>query len=172
VTAHKKDYLFYSIVIALASFFLMSTSQIHSANNTTVLGPKTWPYIVLILMLVLAIMGVIKTFITSKKVAGEQAVETSEAEEPEKRIFNIPMSLVSILSIILYAVGLYFLGFIISSILFLYLLTQVLGSKKQLFTILFSVIMTAFFVGLFSILLEVPLPRGIGIFRAFSILFY
>ncbi|MEH7237170.1 tripartite tricarboxylate transporter TctB family protein [Bacillus sp. JJ1562] len=172
MTASKKDYLFYSIVIAFAGFFLMSTTQIHSANKTTILGPKAWPSIILILMLVLAIMGIIKTFITSKKAAAAQLEKSKETEEPEKRIFNIPMSIISILSIILYSVGLYVFGFIISSILFLYLLTQVLGAKKQLVIILVSVILTVFFVWLFSIVLKVPLPRGIGIFREFSLLFY
>lgn len=171
MTASKKDYLFYSIVIAFAGFFLMSTTEIQSANKTTILGPKAWPSIILILMLVLAIMGVIKTFITSKKAAVAQ-VENSEIEEPERRLFNIPFSLVSIFSIILYTVGLYVFGFIISTVLFLYLLTQLLGAKKQLVIILLSVILTAVFVWLFSIVLSVPLPRGIGIFREFSLLFY
>lgn len=171
MTVSKKDYLFYSIVIAFAGFFLMSTTGIQSANKTTILGPKAWPSIILILMLVLAIMGVIKTFITSKKAAVAQ-VESSEIEEPERRLFNIPFSLVSIFSIILYTVGLYVFGFIISSVLFLYLLTQLLGAKKQLVIILLSVILTAVFVWLFSIVLSVPLPRGIGIFREFSLLFY
>ncbi|MEH7223531.1 tripartite tricarboxylate transporter TctB family protein [Bacillus sp. JJ1566] len=171
MTASKKDYLFYGIVIAFAGFFLASTSQIHSANKTTILGPKAWPSILLILMLVIAIMGIIKTYIASKKEAVSK-VENSETEEPERKLFNIPFSLVSIFSIILYSVGLYFFGFIISSVLFLYVLTQLLGAKKQLVIILLSFILTAAFVWLFSIVLSVPLPRGIGIFRSFSLLFY
>ena len=172
LTAYKKDYLFYGIVIALSGFFLVSTSQIQSANNTTILGPKAWPTIILILMLVLALMGVIKTFIASKKPSANQIAQNSESEEPEVRLFDIPMSIVSILSIILYSVGLYFFGFIISSILFLYLLTQALGAKKKFSIILLSIFITALFVWLFSIVLKVPLPRGLGIFREFSFMFY
>lgn len=172
MAAHRKDYIFYGIVIAFSGFFLMSTAQIRSANTATILGPKFWPSIILILMLVIAIMGVMKTFINSKRASGVHLENTSEVEEPEIRFFNIPMSLVSIVSIILYSIGLYIFGFILSSILFLYLLTQVLGAKKQLMIILVSVIVTVLFVGLFSNLLGVPLPRGIGIFRAFSLMFY
>ncbi len=150
----------------------MSTTQIYSANKTTILGPKFWPSIILILMLVIAIMGIIKTFINSKKASAVHAEKTDETEEPEIKFFNIPMSLVSIASIILYSMCLYFFGFIISSILFLYLMTQLMGAKKKLVIILTSVILTALFVGLFSILLSVPLPRGVSIFRAFSLLFY
>lgn len=172
MTATKKDYLFYGIVIALSSFFLVETSKIQSANNTAILGPKAWPTVILVLMLVLALMGVIKTFITSKKTYAAQVSSMGELEESEVKFYSIPMSIVSIISIILYSVGLYFLGFIISSILFLYLLSQVLGTKKKLSVMLFVVIITAVIVWLFSIVLKVPLPRGIGIFREFSFLFY
>jgi len=169
MVAYKKDYIFYGIVIAFSIFFLIETVQIHSANNTTVLGPKFWPLTLLTLMLIFAVIGIIRTYINHKKI---EIVNTTEAEEQERRFYNIPLSILSISSIILYSVGVYFIGFIISTLIFLFLLTQVLGAKKKLLLIVTSIIVTAIVVWLFSIVLSVPLPRGIGIFRELSFLFY
>ncbi|MFK4997112.1 tripartite tricarboxylate transporter TctB family protein [Bacillus sp. N9] len=75
------------------------------------------------------------------------------------------MPMISLAAIILYVVLLNFIGFIISTILFLYGISFLLGQKKQLNAILFTIVTTGVFIVLFSVLLEIPLPRGLGIFR-------
>ncbi|WP_152658475.1 tripartite tricarboxylate transporter TctB family protein [Oceanobacillus sp. CFH 90083] len=172
MASYKKDYIFYGIVILFAIFFLAATTQIHSANNTATLGPKFWPMMILIMMLVFAFMGIIKTFITHKRIVNGNMTWTEESEEPERRLFNIPLSLISMSSIMLYALGIFFIGFILSTIIFLFVLIQLLGGKKKLLLLILSIVITGVCVLLFSNVLSIPLPRGIGIFRELSFLFY
>ncbi|MFS0822040.1 tripartite tricarboxylate transporter TctB family protein [Bacillus sp. 1P02SD] len=165
----KKDYIFYSIVILFAVFFLSMTPQIKITNATFAVGPRSWPYILLTLMFVLGAYGIIKTFIKSKNT---KATETIEKEEVGRKVFNISIPMLSLVTVIIYVVLLNFIGFIITTILFLYGISFLLGAKKQVGTIIFSVVTTVVFVVLFSVLLHIPLPRGTGIFRELSLLFY
>lgn len=171
----KKDYIFYSIVVMFAIFFLTMTSQIKITNGSFTIGPRTWPYILLILMLALGTFGIISNFIKSKKTQATETTETTddkEDSEPERRLFNLSIPIVCLLAVIIYVLLLNALGFILSSLLFLYGISFLLGEKKQLNAIIFSIVTTTVFVLLFSVLLSIPLPRGMGIFRQFSLLFY
>lgn len=167
----KKDYIFYSIVIIFATFFLASTPQIQSTNQSFIIGPKTWPYILLILMIFLGLYGIISTLIKSKVMKSEQITSEEEAE-PVRKIFKLSIPIISLLVVIIYVLLLNIIGFIFSTILFLYGITLLLGTKKQTTAILFAIITMAIFVILFSVLLQIPLPRGLGIFREFSLFFY
>lgn len=173
MSAHKKDYIFYGLVLLLAGIFLAYTPQIQSANKTSILGPKSWPTMILVLMVVISIMGIIRTFMASKIAKEQDGAKVNDEENvPESRYRNLPMSLVSTGFIVLYAIGVYFLGFIISTFLFMFSLTQVLGAKNKIVLLIVGVFVTALFVWLFSIVLKVPLPRGVGFFREFSLRFY
>ncbi|WP_077619429.1 tripartite tricarboxylate transporter TctB family protein [Bacillus sinesaloumensis] len=165
----KKDYIFYSIVILFAGFFLSVTPTIKITNASFAVGPRSWPYILLTLMLIMGAYGIIKTFVKSKI---SKATETIEKEEPGRKVFNLSIPMLSLVTVIIYVVLLNFVGFIISTILFLYGISFLLGAKKQVGTIIFSIITTVVFVVLFSVLLQIPLPRGTGIFRELSYLFY
>lgn len=165
----KKDFIFYSIVILFAVFFLSMTPQIKITNASFAVGPRSWPYILLTLMFVLGAYGIIKTFIKSKK---SNVTETRESEEPGRRVFNLSIPMLSLVTVIIYVVLLNFIGFVISTILFLYGISFLLGAKKQVGTIIFSVITTVVFIVLFSVILQIPLPRGTGIFRELSLLIY
>ncbi|CEI81701.1 hypothetical protein J18TS1_38400 [Oceanobacillus oncorhynchi subsp. incaldanensis] len=167
----KKDYIFYSIVMIFAIFFLASTPQIQSTNQSFIIGPATWPYILLILMIFLGLYGIVSTLIKAKVMKSEELIAKEEAA-PVKKIFHLSIPVVSLLVVIIYVLLLNVIGFIFSTVLFLYGITLLLGTKKQLTAILFSIITMVVFVILFSVLLQIPLPRGIGVFRELSLFFY
>ncbi|RKL66460.1 hypothetical protein CR203_14250 [Salipaludibacillus neizhouensis] len=168
----KKDYIFYSIVIVFAMIFLTMTPQIKITNASFIIGPKTWPYTLLILLLVLGAYGIISSFFKSKKIQETEATEDNEDNEPERRLFKLSIPIVCLITVILYVLLLSVFGFILSSLIFLYGLSFLLGEKKQLNAIIFSIATTTVFVFLFPVLLSIPLPRGMGVFRHFSLLFY
>ena len=64
------------------------------------------------------------------------------------------------------------IGFILSTIIFVFVLTIWLGNKKYWQAALNSVFTTAGCTMLFCKIMMMPLPRGTGIFRAFSLMFY
>lgn len=148
------------------------TPQIKITNASFTVGPRDWPYILLTLMLILGTFGLVKSFIKARKPKETESAVNHVNKEPERTLFKLSIPVLALLSIIIFVILLEFIGFILSSILFLYGLSLLLGAKKQLNSIIFAIITTAVFVALFSILLQIPLPRGVGIFRQFSLLFY
>jgi len=68
--------------------------------------------------------------------------------------------------------GLNKIGFIISTVIFITALTIWLGNKKYWQAILNGLLTTTVCTVLFCKIMMMPLPRGIGIFRAFSLMFY
>ncbi|UAL48021.1 tripartite tricarboxylate transporter TctB family protein [Sutcliffiella horikoshii] len=172
MTNVKKDYLFYSIVILFALSFMMMTPQIKITNASFIIGPRSWPYILLTLMISLALFGILKNYILSKKMKMIEPGELVEEHEPEKTVFKLSIPMISLIMLIIYVLLLNVIGFVISTPLFLYGISLLLGQKKQLYSVIFGFVTTVVFVGLFSVLLSIPLPRGIGVFRQLSLLFY
>jgi putative tricarboxylic transport membrane protein len=168
----KKDYLFYGIVILFALFFLVMTPGIEITNESFIVGPRSWPYILLTLMMILGLFGMIKSYMVSKKSKAIEPVDKEDGNESERKFFKLSIPMVSLGLVILYVVLLNMLGFILSTILFLYGISFLLGQKKQLHSIIFAMVTTVVFIILFSVLLSIPLPRGLGIFRQLSLLFY
>jgi putative tricarboxylic transport membrane protein len=64
------------------------------------------------------------------------------------------------------------LGFIASTLLFTASTVVLLGRRRPIEVSLFSVIFTAILLIVFVKVLIVPLPRGVGVFREFSLLFH
>lgn len=145
------------------------TTRIPQSSSTYTIGPKSWPTMLLTLMLILAIFMFVRTYIQSKKAVEN---ETQEEQEPVKRVFNIHMSVVMAVIVGIYLYLLNTIGFILSTILFIFIVSILLGIKRKISSILLSIISTAVLVYLFCILLGIPLPRGIGIFRDLSLIFY
>ncbi|WP_404455066.1 tripartite tricarboxylate transporter TctB family protein [Oceanobacillus kapialis] len=165
----RSNYFLSIFTILFSVFFLYMTSRIPQSSSTYIIGPKTWPIILLTLMLVLGIIMFIKTYFQAKKDV-EDVV--SEEKEPVKKVFNVHASIIVAVIVGIYLFLLNTLGFILSSLLFIFVVSLLLGIKRKTHSILLSVIGTAALVYLFCILLGIPLPRGIGIFRDLSLLFY
>ena len=68
--------------------------------------------------------------------------------------------------------GLGSIGFILSTFLFITALTIWLGNKKYWQAITSGIVTTAACTMLFCRIMMIPMPRGTGIFRQFSLLFY
>jgi putative tricarboxylic transport membrane protein len=64
------------------------------------------------------------------------------------------------------------LGFIVSTLLFTASTVLLLGRRRPIEVSLFSLGFTATLLIIFVKALNVPLPRGVGVFREFSLLFY
>lgn len=148
------------------------TPEIKITNKSFIIGPRSWPYILLTLMIILAFIGLVRSYIFTKKTKEVEGKVEEGKNIPKRTIYKLSLPMVSLGLVILYVTLLNWIGFIVSSTLFLYGITLLLGQRKHLSAIIFAVITTAIFVFLFSILLSNPLPRGIGVFRQFSLLFY
>jgi hypothetical protein len=64
------------------------------------------------------------------------------------------------------------LGFTISTLIFSFSIMRTLGMRQLKKLLIIAPGTTAFFVLLFPKIMAVPMPRGTGVFRAISLLFY
>lgn len=188
-----------NIIIAVCTilfsvFFLFQTAQLPDTGSRTAVGADFWPFIVLTGMFILGIVLLIKTFIDFKKekntppksdesltqakleemkledIQGKDEDEIEQALGPEavypQRLWWVMLILV------LYIIVIPYIGFTISTVVLILASAWVMGMKKWYSLILSSVISTAAFVFIFTYFLNLPLPRGVGIFREMSLLLY
>jgi len=129
------------------------------------MGPSFWPRFLLgglILLSGIISVGVIRR-IMKEKAWGESLMTM----DPGKVRFFAAIGLS-----IAYLVLLPVLGFIAITPVFMIAFMLLLGEKSKGWIIGVSIAMTAIIVVLFTKAMYVPLPRGVWLFREFSLLFY
>ena len=133
-----------------------------------------WPRIIAILLIVCSVLALIndlKAYKKSREIPDAEKPKKEDAEgyDPKGRVRMIG----SILILGLYSLlGLRYLGFVTSTLLVIPAVMLWLGERKWLRIALLTVIMTFACVFIFCKFMLIPLPRGMGIFRSFSLLFY
>ena len=130
------------------------------------LGPGFWPELVLISMMALSVLIAIDAIRAWKKSPRGQVPETTPGGGSRVRFFS------ALILIMGYLLLLKVVGFIALTPLFLVAFMFLLGEKSWPWMIGLSVGMTVIVVLAFTKAMYVPLPRGVGIFHNFSVLFY
>jgi hypothetical protein len=130
------------------------------------LGPGFWPKFILICMMILSFLVAIDAFRAKKKSAGEKPPEVAKSEGSRIRFLS------ALVLIIAYFFLLNIVGFIALTPFFLIAFMVLLGEKSWPWMIGLSIGMTVLIVLAFTQAMYVPLPRGVGIFHDFSVLFY
>jgi Tripartite tricarboxylate transporter TctB family len=159
------------VMIAFSLFFLVMSFQIENRAGDLI-APGSWPAALMFIMLVLSIVLLIRTFSSKRsevKTANEKAEDLANDEDAlvyPKRFFYLLGALIG------YTFLLEYVGFIVDTILFIFILSLTFGVKKWTTGLLTGFLATAGAVILFPIVLNTPFPRGVGIFSAFSLLFY
>lgn len=163
-----KGELIFSLFILAASVFLYWVTG--SFAKTTVLqgahmGPSFWPRVILgaLIFLSCVVAGGTIRRIGKEKTWGEPILTLDRGKI---RFFAALALCVAYLYLLPLA------GFIAVTPLFMIAFMLLLGEKSKGWIIGVSVVMTAVVVILFTKAMYVPLPRGVGFFRDFSLLFY
>lgn len=131
-----------------------------------------WPKILMAMIGVFSIGVIYQSIMALKADLAEKKVKVcaDEGNPPSqvnwKRFFIMAMICVS------YFYGLQKLGFLISTLIFLWVTMPFIGLKRKFLLSIYPVIFTAALSFLFVKVLELSLPRGQWIFRDFSLLFY
>jgi len=154
-------------VVFFASLYLYTIAASYKGHEIYgKLGPGFWPKFVLICMMVLSLWVAVDAFRARKKLAGEKKPEVAKGAGNRIRFFSV------LIMIIAYFFLLNIIGFIALTPFFLIAFMILLGEKSWPWTIGLSIGMTILIVLAFTQAMYVPLPRGVGIFHKFSVLFY
>ncbi len=160
--------IFNAILFSVSLYLYYVTGTFKKFTPYSKSGPEFWPRIILVLMI--CISGIllfknIASLIKTRKRAEMGATSQGIAQEPYRFLLVVVASFA-------YAFGMGVLGFLLSTVLFQILFLYLLRIKRFSSILFVSLLNTAMLYVLFIRVLNMLLPTGVGVFRAFSLIFY
>lgn len=155
---------------AVFVFFLLMLIHafgLHEIRRFGEVGSGFWPLLVLSSATFLSFVLWIKEW-RLKGIEKEEGLEEKEGSSRENRVKVI----LSVLCLFFYIIVMPFIGFILSTLLFVFLLIFVLGERRKWVLMLSPPLVTGLIVLVFGKLIAMPLPKGMGVLAAFSRIFY
>ena len=163
------------IFVVSAVFFGIAT-KIPLPHLESPLGAGFWPKIILMLLFITSGIHLIKLLLRKKEVEerlareAEEERKREEGETGERKVF----------SLLLFGIGISFLyiwiirwiGFTVATPPVMAAFMYVTGYRKKIMLAVVSLGTVAIFLLLFVKATYIPLPRGFGIFKKISVLFY
>jgi putative tricarboxylic transport membrane protein len=158
--------LFFNIllIIILVILYLSSLGIRGRQISSDHFGPQGFPQILIALSVLLLIW-------VSFRVAKQVRKESQLKEKFNRGFFKRPIFL-CLLILGAYAAFLNLAGYLLSTLLFIFLMGKGIGYSKNLRLVLFSVVTAGILVLVFGRLFGVPLPRGMGWLRELSFFIY
>jgi|SRR5690625_3515068 len=137
-----------SIIFISVGIVFLINSLVFPKEISNAPGPGFYPSII---SLILIVLGVI-IFIQSLVLKREQKVEISFKSKPVVFVYKV------ILITFFYVVLLPFIGFYVTTFLFLALMMYIMGFKNRKFLVIIPIGITLFLVFIFQTLFHIPLP--------------
>lgn len=152
-----------SLIILFTSIYLyFAAGSIKQAGAITAFGAGFWPKTILVLLIILSLYQSVLSIIKFKQNKSHQGSVLAGKKEMVRTVFIVAG----------YILTIPFIGFILSSLLFAPIFLLNLGIRKVASLIGTPIALTGFLYLLFIKVMYIPLPRGVGIFRLFSLIFY
>ena len=147
-----KDLINGIVTIALAVFTYVGAGAFSKGGASISENPAVYPRLLAIVVFFLGLLLFVRAFLEYRKTRGE-ASKSSWSGDGTKRVAGLFGILVG------FTLGIYVLGFIISSLLFTFFAPLLLGTKVKT-AILVSVPVTAVLYVVFFIFFKVPVLNG------------
>lgn len=146
------------IIFNIYCFFLVGAES--PAPTPTELGAAFWPRIIIVLMVGLLISNIVSTIKQNK---GKEKEKIDIVGFFKSKLF-LGMILIAAMTLVMP-----YIGFVASCFLFLSAYGVLLGERKIVKLLVFSLIITFILYAIFQGLLDIRLERGIGVFRNFAL---
>lgn len=155
------DLIISMILIIFAFYMFIEAGNFKMvASSAKSLGAAFWPKIILILLLILSCIQ----FLTILK---KWRLENKKSLLPPLKVLGR-----SVLILLCYIISINKLGFLFSTIVFQFVFLYNLGIRKLSYLVTTPIVITGFLYLFFIKIMYIPLPRGLGLFRDLSLLFY
>jgi hypothetical protein len=151
------------IIFSTSLFLYHEAGQFRQIKAIDQVGPDFWPRIILLLLVFLSFLAFLSDIL--KKPAEKRDAIFLKAIE----IKRLGITLVLIF---IYIIMLYYIGFVVSTPIFIFIFMIILGEKRKWLIFITSILLTAAVVMVFSKFFLLAIPRGFGAFRSFSLLFH
>ena len=167
----KGEIVFFAACVAFFGFMLFETFDLLRQGRPGEVGSGLWPFMALAVSMLLSALMLIASIQKSIKAAGQGAQEVTAEANAEKKRARVTVTL-SIVCFLAYILVMPWIGFILASLLYIFVFAIVLGERRRWVLAISPVLMTAVIMGVFAKFITIPFPKGIGVFAEFSRLFY
>jgi putative tricarboxylic transport membrane protein len=167
----KSEIILSAVCLAFFSFMFYEALELRGVGRYGEVGSGFWPLLSLGFAVLLSAAWLVINL--GKFSRGKQ--ETKEKPEPENaaEVWNrrkkVGLSLVCLLC---YVVIIPWIGFILSTVLFILAFVLALDERRKAVLIVSPPLITVVIILVFAKFITIPLPKGVGIFAEFSRLFY
>jgi putative tricarboxylic transport membrane protein len=160
-----------AVCVVFFSLMLMQGFELIGVGRAGEVGSGFWPVMSLTACLGLSIVWLIKTVVESKK-AGTKSTETQTPEELAAAWVRRKKVGLSMICFFLYIAATPWIGFVLATFLFVFAFAVALGERRKWVLSISPFLVTAMMVAIFAKFITIPFPKGMGVFAAFSRLFY
>lgn len=164
------ELIFELLLIGVLCFFFGTSFLIGEGaeRRGDILGPTGFPRIIILCAMLLLVIQVFKLF---RKIRQDKNAAASAFQVTEEKTGYIRMASCIVL-ILLYILGMQYLGYALTTMLFAFVFGKVVGYKKNIKLLLFSVVVSLALVTVFGTLFSIALPRGSGFLKELSFYWY
>jgi putative tricarboxylic transport membrane protein len=167
----KGEIIFSTVCVAFFGFMLTQTFELMGQGRAGEVGSGFWPLLSLATATALSAVWLVRTLAAyareKHRAVSEPSAEAIGGARGRRR--KVALSLACLLG---YIVLMPWIGFILSTMLFTLTFILALEERRKKVLVISPVLITAAIIVVFAKFITIPLPKGVGIFAAFSRFFY
>ena len=167
----KGEIVFSAVCVGFFAFMLTQTMELLGQGRAGEVGSGFWPLLSLAAATALSAVWLLKNLAAyareKPRTAGEASPEAIAGARDRRR--KVGLSVACLLG---YIVLMPWIGFILSTMLFILTFILALEERRMKVLAISPVLITAAIIVVFAKFITIPLPKGMGIFAAFSRFFY
>jgi putative tricarboxylic transport membrane protein len=167
----KGEIVLGAFCVAFFSFMFYEAFQLHNVGRFGEVGSGFWPMLSLGVSVLLSLIWLISTLLKQSKEKGA-AIEVSTREGVAEAGDRRKKVALGIACIFFYILLMPWVGFVLSTLLFVPAFALALEERRRLVLIISPFLVTAITILVFAKFIAIPFPKGVGIFAEFSRLFY
>jgi putative tricarboxylic transport membrane protein len=168
----KGEIVLSAVCLVFFSFMFYEALELRGVGRFGEVGSGFWPLLSLGVTTILSLIWLLANLRQYSREKGKTAEESPTPEaivEAWRRRKKIALCSVCLLAYIILTP---WIGFILSTILFILTFVLALEEKRKLVLIISPLLITAVIIVVFAKFITIPLPRGVGMFAEFSRFFY
>jgi len=158
-----------AFIVAFFLAMMLNSLKLHEIRRFGEIGSGFWPILILSIATVLSGLLFVSSVMKHKREKGKRAEEPSlSPEEMTNRKNRRRKVALSAVLLIIYVIVMPWIGFVLSTFLYVLAFILVLGERRKWVVISSPILVTGLVILIFSKFIAIPFPRGMGLFAAFS----
>jgi len=167
----KGEIVFSAVCVGFFAFMLTQTMELLGQGRAGEVGSGFWPLLSLLAATALSALWLVRNLAAYAREKPKTASEASPEALADTRGRRRKVAL-SVACLLGYIVLMPWIGFILSTMLFILTFILALEERRKMVLVISTVMITAGIIVVFAKFITMPLPKGAGIFAAFSRFFY